>query len=153
MVLGDFLLMKSQSVTILMNVNKQYIYEALVLFSVFCKVKAIFGFRHKTDLRIYHHKITQRDLEVRNKQTANNRDAYLTMCTLYLPLGVFSSSVKLSNFALASKARIVLHYSHPCTHYFKKISTRIPRLPFALNAILNLSICFITDIQVKSGTP
>ena len=62
--------------------------------------------------------------------TANSRNDHVTMFILHLPLAVFSVSVKLGSFALASKARIVLYYSHPCTH----------RLPFAINVILNLSI-------------
>ena len=52
--------------------------------------------------------------------TANVRYDHVTMFTLYLPLAVFSFSVKSSSFALASKARIILHYSHFCTHNFKK---------------------------------
>lgn len=39
----------------------------------------------------------------------------MTMFTMYSPLSVFRFSVKLSSFALASKARIVLHYSHLCS--------------------------------------
>ena len=42
------------------------------------------------------------------------------MFTLYLPLAVFSFSVKLSNFALVSKVRIILHYSYLSTNFFKK---------------------------------
>ena len=71
--------------------------------------------------------------------TANGRNDHVTMFTLYLPLVVFSFSAKLSSFALASKVRIILHYSHPCTNFFKKTSTPISRLLFAVNAILNLS--------------
>ena len=52
--------------------------------------------------------------------TANVRYDHVTMFILYLPLAVFSFSVKSSSFALASKARISLHYSHLCTLYFKK---------------------------------
>ena len=52
-------------------------------------------------------------------------------------------SVKSSRFALASNAGISLHYSHLCTLYFKKTQTRISRLPFAVNAILNL----LTDLM------
>ena len=37
---------------------------------------------------------------------------HVTMFILYLPLAVFSFSVKSSSFTLASKARISLHYSH-----------------------------------------
>ena len=51
---------------------------------------------------------------------ANVRYDHVTMFILYLPLAVFSFSVKSSSFALASKARISLHYSHLCTLYFKK---------------------------------
>ena len=46
---------------------------------------------------------------------------HLTMFTLHLPLAVFSFSEKLSSFALASEARIILHYFHLSTHFFKKI--------------------------------
>ena len=38
------------------------------------------------------------------------------MFAIYLLLTVFSFSVKLSSFALASKAKIILHNSHLCTH-------------------------------------
>ena len=61
----------------------------------------------------------------------------MTMFILYLPLAVFSFSVKSSSFALASKARSSLHYPHLCTLYFKK--TQNANLSFAVNAILNLS--------------
>ena len=46
--------------------------------------------------------------------------------------------VKLSSFELASKTGIILQCSHLCTHFFKKTLTQISRLPFAVNAILNL---------------
>ena len=49
------------------------------------------------------------------------------MFALYLPLAFFNFSVKLSSFALASKVRIILHYSHLCA---------ISRV----KAILNLAI-------------
>ena len=52
--------------------------------------------------------------------TANGRNDHVTMFILYLPLAVFSFSVKLSSFSLASKARIILHYSNQCTNCFKK---------------------------------
>ena len=39
---------------------------------------------------------------------ANGRNNDVTMFILYLPLAVFSFSVKLSSFALASKGRIFL---------------------------------------------
>ena len=52
--------------------------------------------------------------------TTNGRNEHVTMLTLYLLLAVSSFSVKLSSFALTSKARIILHYSFLCTHSFKK---------------------------------
>ena len=55
--------------------------------------------------------------------TANGkrvRYEHLTMFILYLPLAVFSFSVKSSSSELASKATISLHYSHLCTLNFKK---------------------------------
>ena len=72
-------------------------------------------------------------------QTANVRNDHVAMFILYLPLAVFSFSVKSSSFALASKARISLHCSHLCTLYSKKTKTRISHLPFAVNVILNHS--------------
>ena len=67
------------------------------------------------------------------------------MFILRLPLAVFSLSVKVSNLGLASKAKIVLHYSYLCAHFFQAdINTNLT-LPFAVMAILNLSII---DIQV-----
>ena len=74
---------------------------------------------------------------------ANGRNDHVTMFILHLPLAVFSFSVKLRNFALASKARIILYYSHLCTLYFKKTLMQMSCLPFAVNAILNLSIIVV----------
>ena len=73
--------------------------------------------------------------------TANGRNDHVTMFFLHLPLAVFSFSVKMISFALATKARIILHYSHLRTHFFKKTVTGISRFSFrfAVNAILNLS--------------
>ena len=48
--------------------------------------------------------------------TANGRNDHVTMFSLHLPLAVISFTVKLSSFVLVSKARIILHYSHLCTH-------------------------------------
>ena len=48
------------------------------------------------------------------------RDDHGTMFILYLLLAVYSFSEKLSSFALASKVRIISHYSRLCTHFFKK---------------------------------
>ena len=42
---------------------------------------------------------------------ANVSYDHVTMFILYLPFAVFSFSVKLSSFVLASKASISLHYS------------------------------------------
>ena len=53
--------------------------------------------------------------------TANGRNNHVTMFILHLPLAVFSFLVKLGSFVLESKARIPLHYSHLCFHFFKKI--------------------------------
>ena len=50
---------------------------------------------------------------------ANGND-HVIMFILLLPLAVFSFLAKFGSFALASKARITLHYSHLCTHFFKK---------------------------------
>ena len=52
--------------------------------------------------------------------TANVGYDHVTMFILYLPLAVFSFSVKSSSFALTTKARISLHYSYLCTLHFKK---------------------------------
>ena len=70
---------------------------------------------------------------------ANVRYDHVTMFILYLLIAVFSFSVKSSSLALASKAKISLHYSHLCTLYFKKTQTRISRLLFAVNVVLYLS--------------
>ena len=73
------------------------------------------------------------------------------MFILYLPLAVFSFSVKSSSFALASKARISLHYSHLCTLYFKKTQTRISGLPNNLTELtlegIAVDIPLSTDIN------
>ena len=42
----------------------------------------------------------------------------MTMFIPHLWLAVFVFQAKLSSFALAPKARIILHYSHPCTRFF-----------------------------------
>ena len=47
----------------------------------------------------------------------NGRNDHVTMFILHLSLAVFSFSVKLSSFALASKVRICLLYSHPCSNF------------------------------------
>lgn len=53
--------------------------------------------------------------------TGNGRNHHITMFILHLPLAVFSSvSIKLNSFALAWKAKILLHKLHLCTHFFKK---------------------------------
>ena len=52
--------------------------------------------------------------------TENGRNDHMTMFMLHLPLVVFSFSVKLSCFALASNISIVLHLSHQCIHFIKK---------------------------------
>ena len=52
--------------------------------------------------------------------TANGRNDHVTLLVLHLQLAVFSFLVKLRSFALASKARIILHYSHLCSHFYKK---------------------------------
>ena len=57
-----------------------------------------------------------------------NRNDSVVMFALHLLLAVFSLSEKLRSFASASKARIILHYSHLCTLIFKKTWTRISHL-------------------------
>ena len=47
----------------------------------------------------------------------------MTMFILHMPLVVFSFSVELSSFALASKTRIILHYSHLCAHFLRRVPT------------------------------
>ena len=73
-----------------------------------------------------------RDLEFCLRQTTNGRNDHVTMFTPYLPLVVFSSSVKLSSFALASKVRTILHYSPLCTIFCSrkyKHEPHVCRLP------------------------
>ena len=55
------------------------------------------------------------------RQTATR----VIMFILYLPLAVSSFSVKLGRFGLASKARIILHYSYMylCAYFFTKTQT------------------------------
>ena len=55
----------------------------------------------------------------------------MTMFILHLQLAMFSFSVKLSSFALVSKVRISLHYSHLCTHFFQE----------NINANLKIAVC------------
>ena len=65
--------------------------------------------------------------------TVNGKVRYdhVTMFILCLPLAVFSFSVKSSSFALASKARSSLHYSHLCNHFSRKRKreSHVCRLP------------------------
>ena len=49
---------------------------------------------------------------------ANDRKDQRTMFILHLPLDVFIFSVKLSSFALVSKVKIILHYSHLRSIFF-----------------------------------
>ena len=51
---------------------------------------------------------------------ANGRNEHVTMFTPYLPLAVFSFSVKLSSFALVLKDRIISYYYHLCTNFFQE---------------------------------
>ena len=63
---------------------------------------------------------------------ANGRNNHVIMFTLHLPLPVFSFSVKLSSFALVSKAGIVLHFFHLCLQFFSrkhKRESHVCRLP------------------------
>ena len=62
---------------------------------------------------------------------ANGRNDHVTMFTVYLPLAVFTFSVKLSSFGLASKARIILYYSHLCTKILQE----------NMNANLTFAVC------------
>ena len=66
---------------------------------------------------------------------ANGRNDHVTMFILCLSFAVFSFSVKLDSFALASKARIILQYSM-YSSYQENINSN---LTFAVNAILNFS--------------
>ena len=76
----------------------------------------------------------------------------MAMFIVYLPIAVFSFSEKLRSLALASKVRISLHFSDLCTLYFKK-KTRMPRLSFAINAILNLSNIQDKLSSLSQGVP
>ena len=58
--------------------------------------------------------------EILSYVLANGRIDHITMFTLYLPFAVFRFSVKLSSFALASKVRIIVRYSHLCNNIIKK---------------------------------
>ena len=50
-------------------------------------------------------------MRFRTTLTGNGRNYHVTMFILNLPLAAFSFLEKLSSFALASKARISLHFS------------------------------------------
>ena len=82
--------------------------------------------------------------------TANGRNDHVTMFILNLSLAVFSFSVKLSSLALASKVRIVLHYSHLCTHFFFQ-ENKNANLTFAANAILNLFTEKLIECKTKNN--
>ena len=55
-----------------------------------------------------------------------------------LSLAVFSFLIKISNFVLAQKARIILHFCHLRTNFFQENENA--NLTFAMNAILDLFI-------------
>ena len=65
----------------------------------------------------------QRNLKLGFLQTENSKTDQKTMYIIHLPLAVFSFSVKLStcSLALVSSASTILHYSHLCTLFFKKM--------------------------------
>ena len=52
--------------------------------------------------------------------TANGRNDHVAMFIPHLWLAVFIFSAKLDSFALAPRATIILHHSHPCTSFFEK---------------------------------
>ena len=56
----------------------------------------------------------------------------------------FSFSVKLSSFAFASKARIIFYYLSMYSFFQEnfKCESHVGRLPFAVNAVLNLRNTF-----------
>ena len=54
-------------------------------------------------------------MRFRNTLAGNGRNDHVTMFILNLLLAVFSFLEKLSSFALASKARIILHFFLLCT--------------------------------------
>ena len=62
-------------------------------------------------------------------ETANGKDDHVTTFILHLPLAVFSFSVKLSSFVLASKVSLFCSILSR-THFLKKALTRVSRLPF-----------------------
>ena len=62
--------------------------------------------------------------------TSNDRNDLVTMFVHHLPLAVFSFSVKLSAFALASKVSI-LHCVHLCSNFFRE----------NINANLTFAVC------------
>lgn len=75
--------------------------------------------------------------------TANGNNDHVTMLALYMQLAVFSLSVKVSSFALASKIRIILHYSPICVlifsrkHWLREISHfRLPQTRFWVSLMI-----------------
>ena len=81
--------------------------------------------------------------------TANGRNDHVTMFTLYLPLAVFSFSVKSSSFVLASKVRIVFALFSSVYYVCARNCQSNSHLPFAMNAILNvyyLSCLLVTEV-------
>ena len=71
-------------------------------------------------------------LRLRITLTANGRNDHVTMFIPHLCFAVFIFSAKLSSFALAPKARIILHHSHPCTRFFFREN---------INANLTFAVC------------
>ena len=82
---------------------------------------------------------------LRIKFTTNGKNDHVTMFILHLPLAVFSFSVKLGSFSLASKARMILHYSYLCINFSRKHKRENVNLtsPFVVNTSLNLSDIYV----------
>ena len=74
--------------------------------------------------------------------TANGRNDHVIMFILHLPLTVFSFSVKSSRLALASKVRIILHYSCLCTNFSEE----------NINANLTSAVCRKRDSKSHAIT-
>ena len=84
-----------------------------VIHSTSCVFQSPYSYPRRSELNL--------SREVASLQkTAELTEDLVIMFPLFLPLAVFSFSVKLSSFTLVANVRIILYFSHLYIHFFKK---------------------------------
>ena len=103
-------------------------YRTLILFNIFkslCKIN-----------------INTREIKHRvfgKRQTANVNMCHVTKFSIYLSFTVYYIYAKIGRFTPILSITIVLSWFHLLISHFEHFSTWISRLPFGVNAMLNLS--------------